>query len=54
MRGRRWSGGCCCRSSEGIEPGSRDGMECGCVAWRESSEGRIWESMLIALGQALI
>jgi len=41
-------------SNEGSESGFRDGMGCGCVAWRESSEGRMWESMLIALGQASI
>lgn len=30
-----------------------DGIECGYVAWSESSEGRVLESMLIALANVL-
>ncbi len=40
-------------NGEGDDSSFRDGMEGGYVAWRESSEGRVLESMLIALANVL-
>lgn len=53
MRGRRSTGGCCCVRDKGIDSTSRDGIERGYVAWRESNEGRVLESMLRALANVL-